>query len=232
MQPNEVVIEAWHVRWRRRYSDSWAERYFRIMAPLSLLAFAASIIASFYAIGYATSAASNPVTDIVLSNVPIYNTDGLFVWGTALLIFFITVILMYYPRYIPFALFSLAAFWFIRSGFTILTHIAPYPVPTTETYDLGRLAGRFFFGGDRFFSGHTGAPFLFALIFWHRPLLRTMFLGWSIFFALVVLLGHLHYSIDVASAYFITYGIYQLCLKAFPQAYTLFRTAEPEVGLH
>ncbi len=37
-----------------------------------------------------------------------------------------------------------------------------------------------------------------------------MFLDFSIVFAVVVLLGHLHYSIDVASAYFITFSIFSL----------------------
>jgi hypothetical protein len=35
-------------------------------------------------------------------------------------------------------------------------------------------------------------------------------LGASIVLAITVLLMHVHYSIDVASAYFITYGVYKV----------------------
>ena len=61
-----------------------------------------------------------------------------------------------------------------------------------------------------------------ALVYWQRTWLRYIFLAWSVAFAITVLLGHIHYSIDVASAYFITYTIYQLAIWAFPREYALF----------
>ncbi|MEI8091030.1 MAG: phosphatase PAP2-related protein [bacterium] len=63
------------------------------------------------------------------------------------------------------------------------------------------------FGADLFFSGHTGLPFLFALIFWNNKWMRYLFVLTAIYFGAIVLLGHLHYSIDVLSAFFITYTI-------------------------
>ena len=56
-----------------------------------------------------------------------------------------------------------------------------------------------FFGADLFFSGHTGMPFLLALIFWDWRRVRYMFLFISVACAIIVLAG-LHYSIDVCSA--------------------------------
>jgi len=44
------------------------------------------------------------------------------------------------------------------------------------------------------------------------------FIAASIFFGVVVLLGHLHYSIDVLAAFFITYSIYRLAVLFFPRA--------------
>ena len=79
-----------------------------------------------------------------------------------------------------------------------------------------------FNGNDLFFSGHTGLPFLLALIFWENKKLRFLFLGFSVLFAVVVLLGHLHYSIDVFAAYFITYTIFHICKFLFKKDWQLF----------
>lgn len=73
----------------------------------------------------------------------------------------------------------------------------------------------FFTGDDLFFSGHVGLTYLMALIFWRTPLLRYIYLALSVMFAVVVLLGHLHYSIDVFAAYFITYTIYTMASRWF-----------------
>jgi hypothetical protein len=77
-------------------------------------------------------------------------------------------------------------------------------------------------GNDLFFSGHTGLPFLIALIFWDHVYVRTLFLSSSVVFGVIVLLSHLHYSIDVFSAFFITYSIYHISLKLFHLDYTFF----------
>jgi membrane-associated phospholipid phosphatase len=62
---------------------------------------------------------------------------------------------------------------------------------------------------------------LMAFIFWDSKPLRYIFIGWSVLFALTVLLGHLHYSIDVASAVFITYTIFHLSQIIFKKDFVL-----------
>jgi hypothetical protein len=56
-----------------------------------------------------------------------------------------------------------------------------------------------------------------ALLYWDNKVLRTSFVALSIIFAAVVLMGHLHYSIDVLAAFFITYAIYGIAEKAFDE---------------
>lgn len=188
---------------------------------LSSLFFLASVVASFYAINYANDVASNYVTDIFLSNTPALGVDGLFGYGTILLIAFIALLLFSHPKRIPFSLFAMGTFFFIRSAFTSLTHLGPFPT-LPPNGDWGTLLSHFLFGSDYFFSGHVGICFLFALVFWRDTVLRYLFIAWSVYMSVIVLLGHYHYSIDVASAYFITYTIYVLCEKFFPTSLAIF----------
>ncbi len=211
-----------HRELARRYRHYVSQQEFRVSVSFSIFTFIASLAVSFYAIGYATESASNAVTDIVLSNVPVFDVDGLFVYGTALLALFATALLVAHPKRIPFTLHSLALFYFIRAGFISLTHLGPFPTNVENSFDLGTLASRLFFGGDLFFSGHTGVAFLLALIFWREKNIRYIFLAWSVYFGVIVLLGHYHYSIDVASAFFITYGIFHIAEWLFPKDRALF----------
>jgi hypothetical protein len=208
----------------RWYQSYYARQGFRSRVVFSACFFIISVVVSFFAISYATDRASNGVTDIVLSNIPVFDVDGLFVYGTFLLIGFIAFVCITHPKRIPFILDSLALFWLIRSGFTSLTHIGPFATQTPFNLEInpGTIVSHFFTGDDFFFSAHTGAPFLMALMFWHDARLRYIFLAWSVYFAVIVLLGHLHYSIDVASAFFITYSIYHIVLWIFPKERALF----------
>ena len=210
-----------------RYRQCWSDREFRVSLVLSALTFTASLIVVFYAIGYATDRASNPVTDIVLSNTPVFDVDGLFVYGTAFFLAFVVPLLLVNPRCIPFALHSVALFYFTRAGFISLTHLGPFPLANPNAFDLGATGNRFFVGKDLFFSGHTGLPFLLALIFWKEKRARVIFLLWSAYFGIIVLLGHLHYSIDVASAFFITFGVYKIAEWLFPKDRAFFNSDTP-----
>ena len=203
------------------YRRSVYDRTFLVAVGASLVFLCAGLAASFYAGIYATDRASNYVADLVLSNTPVFNVDGLFIYGTELFVIFLIAVAVWLPRTIPFTAFSLGLFYFVRAGFISLTHIGPFP--DRIALDPGSIMTRFIGGGDLFFSGHTGAPFLLALIFWQVRPLRYIFLAWSGFFAVVVLLGHLHYSIDVASAYFITYTIFILSGFLFKGYHALFQ---------
>jgi hypothetical protein len=214
-----------HRELARRYRAHWSRKEFRSALYVSVLFFAAAVTVSFFAIQYATERASNAVADIILSNFPPLDVDVFFVFGTLLLIIFATLLAFAHPKRLPYMLNALALFYLIRSAFVTMTHLGPFPVPL-DTTDWGTLAAHFLFGADRFFSAHTGVPFLLALIFWRETALRNIFFLWSVYMATVVLLGHYHYTIDVASAYFITYTIFILCERFFPKTRALFLSDE------
>ncbi len=175
--------------------------------------------ATFFANTYTTERASNSVTDIILDNIPTVNVGFLFSDGVTIFLIVVGCILLYEPRRIPFVLKSSALFVLVRSGFMILTHLAP---PLHGSYvDPQDLLYKISSGDDLFFSAHTGLPFLFALIFWEEKYFRYFFLFSSAIGATIVLLGHLHYSIDVFSALFISFGIFHIAKRFFPADHRL-----------
>lgn len=208
-----------------RHKEHWTRRPSLRSSITALVVFATSVLCNTYAGVYATQNASNPVTDLVLSNIPVFNVDGLFVYGVFALILFIAALLLAKPQRIPLVLYSLSLFYFIRALFVTLTHLGAYPEQVALDF-TNRFILLMFGGNDLFFSGHTGAPFLMALLFWRDKVLRYIFLAWSAFFGVIVLLGHLHYSIDVFAAFFITFGICHLSLWLFAKDYQDFLKSE------
>jgi hypothetical protein len=197
----------------KRCSLCFKDKVFRRAFAMAMLLLVVSLIVNFYAGTYATKKASNSVTDIVLDNIPVFDVDEVFVYGAYALVACITFVCFSRPRKLPFAVKSIALFYLIRSAFVTLTHIAPFPTHTAID-PLSYM--RFFdFGSELFFSGHTGLPFLMALIFWDEKWLRIGFIIASVAFGVVVLMGHLHYSIDVFAAFFITYAIYGIAEQVF-----------------
>jgi hypothetical protein len=211
-----------------QYKKYFSNEGFLYSFFLSVFMLVASIFVDFYAAQYATVSASGPVTDIILSNTRVYDVDGFFVFGAMGLVAFIAAVCLSQPRIIPFTLKTIALFVFIRSIFITLTHIGPFP--TEVSFDgstmhyakeiVGKnLFGAFFSGNDLFFSGHTGLPFLMAFICWDNKWLRSIFIALSVAFGITVLLGHLHYSIDVFAAFFITASIFNIARIFFKEDY-------------
>ena len=209
-----------------RYRLSWTDRYFRFSIPVAVAAFIGAMFVNFWAIHQATNNASASVTDIILSNIPVFEVDQIFVYGTFLVVAVSVVMLLMHPARIPFSLHAVTLFILIRSTFTLMTHLGPPEVAYLS--DFGATITNSFFGADQFFSAHTGMPFLGALAFWgFDNRFKWFFLLSSLFFAAIVLLGHIHYTIDVMSAFFITYGIYHLALWLFPRERALFVSSPP-----
>lgn len=207
------------------YKKNFSNKSFTASFVSGVILMTLGCFAQYYSSIYATYASSQPVTDIILSNTRVYNVGGIFVWGAVVLFLITCYIGLKTVNYAPFTMKSIATFTIIRSVFVSLTHLAPFPtkVVLTSNFFTDKLFNGIFTGNDLFFSGHTGLPFLFALIFWESKPLRYMYLTFSFVFAVVVLLGHLHYSIDVLAAYFITYTIFQICKWMFPKDWKFFQ---------
>ncbi|MFA6386471.1 MAG: phosphatase PAP2-related protein [Candidatus Paceibacterota bacterium] len=207
--------------WTQKWINLFKNKEFIKSLIISLIFLTISLYINFRAGNYATEKASLPVTDIILSNIRVFDVDLFFIWGPIFLFSIITLLCIYHPKKIPFIVKNIALFTVIRSIFISLTHLGPFPTQIVAD-NATNFINKFTFGGDLFFSGHTGIPFLFALIFWQHKPLRYLFLIDSLFMGTIVLLGHYHYSIDVLAAFFITYTVYHMALYLFKKDKIMF----------
>lgn len=211
----------------QKHKFYWLQKSFVYSVLTGVIFLIAAIFVNQYANSYTAIHASNYVTDIFLDNLPVVDVHLIFSEGAIIFLLILAAVLFYEPKYIPFTLKSIAVFILVRSFSMILTHLAP---PFNEIYiDPADYIARLSSGNDLFFSGHTGLPFLLAFIFWNQKRWRYFFFFSSAVGGLAVILGHLHYSIDVFSALFISFGIFHICRNLFPKD---FRLTEPSQRLY
>ena len=181
-----------------------------------------SLVFQYYAGVYSAHSATQYVGDLLLDNLPIVNLNFIIVEGALWAMLFTGILILVKPYYSIFTLKTLAVFLTLRAIFVAITHLGVYPnqiVPGPGFFDrihvaLGMETGYFF-------SAHTGLPVLMALIFWHEKFWRHTYFILAVVFGISVLLAHVHYSIDVLAAPFMTYGIFKLSEYLFKEDYLL-----------
>ncbi len=178
--------------------------------------------ANVYAFTYMLRPTTVPVGDIILDNIPAIDLNFIIVEMAFVAIIVGTLFVLRRPRHALFALKALALFVSVRALCTSLTHVGIYPDHMILDLGLFDTIYRYLnFQTGLFFSGHTGLPFLLALVFWREKRARFMFLLVSAVFGTAVLLAHVHYSIDVFAAPFMAYGVFIVSKKLFPHDYKL-----------
>lgn len=180
---------------------------YRYLILLSLLIVAAATFLDYYSGVYVTNAKVAYVPDLILDHIKPVDLRPIFVYGYLTLCF--TLFLYPFLLHIRTLHEVVSQFSFLvmlRAVFVMLTHLQSPPDGIRGSFPW--IFQEISFYNDMFFSGHTAIPFLGFLLFDGK--IRYFFLAGSILMGMTVLLMHLHYSIDVFSAFFITYCCYKI----------------------
>lgn len=186
-------------------------RQYRSSLIIGFLWLIAALFTNYYISAFNETFVTSGVGDLILDNIPTLDLNYFYTIGIYAVIFTLVVYAFFTPELVPFSLKTFAIFVLVRSFFISLTHVGTPP-------GFFQLAGpdgdstffqKFFFLNDLFFSAHTGIPFL-AFLLLKGHVFRYFYLIASVVLGATVLLMHVHYSIDVFGAYFITYSIYKL----------------------
>jgi hypothetical protein len=180
----------------------------RHLLALSSVFFLVALLADYFCGVYVTYRPAVKVPDLILERLPTIDLSFLFTYGYMALI----VGMFLYPIVRRIRMLHVVAIQFsllliIRSLFMIFTHVGT-PAGAVDVHFPG-LFSRLYFENDMFFSGHTAMPFLGFYLFRHSNF-RYVYLVGSIVMGIVVLAMHVHYSIDVFGAFFMTYCSYQM----------------------
>jgi hypothetical protein len=204
------------------YTNFWTKEHRRSLF-VGLFILAVAIIFQFYSSAYVNKISSNSVADFLLNLLPVVNLNWIIIEGAFLAILFTVILILAKPQYLLFTIKAVGIFIATRAVFIAATHIGIYPgqinPDTTGVFDnlytgLGLQAGFFF-------SGHTGLPLLMSVIFWDEKVWRYVYMIMGLVFGVTVLFAHVHYTIDVLAAPYMTYGIFKMTQYFFPDDYLL-----------
>lgn len=183
----------------------------RILILFSLFILIVSQGIQYVTSAYKHNSLGNFVPDLAYDYIPKYDFSWLY-YGEFWILILITIWIMFWHSHQKLSqiLLAFGLFFLIRALCIVPTGLLTHPdqiIPTGEGFGLVH-----YLENDLFFSGHTGSPFLLALLFWNLPIWRYVSLIISGIMAYAVLSMRIHYSIDVIGAFFITYGIYHLSI--------------------
>ena len=213
-----------------RFAHHWkvllSDHAFKVSLFVGVCFLTSSYVVDYLASVYSDAQKYISVGDLILDNIPTFNLEFSFTWVMyALMVLIFVYPIFFKPEIVPFTLKTFALLIMFRAGFILLTNLGP---PVGFFYDNvavgGNVISDLIFRNDLFFSGHTSYPFLGFLIYKHTRL-RWILLAGSILEGITVLLMHVHYSIDVFAAFFITYGTYALSDRIFNKLNLRFRTS-------
>lgn len=201
----ETIKKNWQIAWL----DKWFRKGFII--GLILVVGVLACLSVFF--DYVEKRHGIILNDWLLARIPAYDVSYLllfFIWSTVLLSIYRAVA---EPQ--MFITFLFAYIIFIASRILSM-YLVPFDPPThliaIRDPLSNMLYGDKFITRDLFYSGHTGTLFLFYLCLTRKKDQYYALLA-TVVVAMLLLVQHVHYTIDIVAAPFCTYGCYWLGRK-------------------
>jgi hypothetical protein len=190
--------------------QDWIREFleYKYLILFSLIVVAIATFLDYFSGVYVSSTATATVPDLILDHIGPIDMRFLFVYGYLAVAFcFFLYPILFHIRKLHIVISQFSVLVIIRSIFIVFTHLQrpADAIVISFPWILKGLS----FENDMFFSGHTAIPFLGYLLFKNSKI-RYFFLAGSVFLGIAVLAMHEHYSIDVFSAFFITYCSYKV----------------------
>lgn len=199
---NKIALQKWFRDWKTEIHE------YKYLILISIACLILSAIICIFTSSYVDRIQVVAVPDLILDNIPVINLNIIFSYSFVILLTLLTIYTVFF-RVKEFhkaaLLFSLLVL--TRSIFITLTHLGA-PQEALLGGNAPGLYQLFNFRNDLFFSGHAAMPFMAFLIF-RKEWIGKIFFILTVILSATVLLMHVHYSIAVFSAFFITYGVYK-----------------------
>jgi membrane-associated phospholipid phosphatase len=190
--------------------EAWQEPRFRNKTIIALLLVAIILLSLPAFFAFIEKREGIVLQDYVLDAIPAIDVSiptFVIIWSV--------VVLVFYRIYQNPRLFLLIAYGFILMCLARILTISLLPLnPPAGIITLKDPIANIAYGGngifitkDLFYSGHTGNMFLFFLCLeakWDKIIALTA----SLLIGFLVLIQHIHYSIDVIAAFIFTYFLY------------------------
>ena len=192
------------------WSEAWQLKSFRNKTFVALVLVAIILLLLPYFFAFIEKREGMVLQDFVLERLPASDVSiptFIIIWSVVLLVF--------YRIYQNPSIFLVVAYGFILMCIARVLTISLLPLnPPPGLITLKDPIANIAYGGkgifitkDLFYSGHTGNMFLFFLCLqakWDK----IIALAASFMVGILVLIQHIHYSVDVIAAFIFTYFIY------------------------
>ena len=202
-------------KWKKEFSKyKW-----HILISIIIIFLATSL--NYLSGGYTTDEVDvTAVGDLILDRFGPYDLGFLFVWGYMVFLWFMLIYaILFDVEKVHVVIIQFSLLVVIRAFFIILTHLQTPLDAIHATFPS--FFSQIHFRNDMFFSGHVAFVFLGFLIYVKKKI-KWFFLFGSFLMSFTVLAMHLHYSIDVFAAFFMTYCSWKIGKK-------ILRRVEPKV---